>query len=394
MVGGGAAGIFAALRVRELAPQHRVLVLESATHPLQKVKISGGGRCNVTHACFDLSRLLSFYPRGHKELRPILSRFGPAQTMEWFEQRGVPLKTESDGRVFPVSDRSQSIIDCLLGEAERLGVEVRTRATVVGLERQAQGFALTLRQESLLCRRLLLATGGNAQAWSWAAELGHHPVAGVPSLFTFTLKDPRFTELAGLSVEVARGKLAGIRQEGPVLFTHWGLSGPLILRLSAWGARELAERDYHMPLALDLLPELAQEEVLVRLLEVQQRTPQRQLGTDCPFALPRRLWRALLGEMGGQPWHRCPRKALNRLVEDLKNLQLEVVGKGVFKEEFVTAGGVPLGEVDLRTMESKLCPGLFFAGEILNVDGLTGGFNFQNAWATGWTAAQGIAQES
>lgn len=395
-MGGGAAGLFAALRARELAPERPVTVLESSPRTLAKVRISGGGRCNLTHSCFEASRLVENYPRGGRPLRSLLERFGPAETVRWFESRGVALKTEPDGRMFPATDSSETIAACLESEARRLGVRILTRSPVRDVapeSRPGARFRVELESGSLPADRLLLATGGSPKGFAWAAAFGHAVVPGVPSLFTFEIRDPRLEGLQGLSVPRARARVGTVTAEGPLLVTHWGLSGPLVLRLSAWGARELHASGYRAELLLDLLPDLGQEQVRSALLGAKTRTPRRQAANECPFDLPRRLWARLLEAEGVAPdtaWAEVPHKPLNRLSETLKRWRLEIRGKGAFKEEFVTAGGVPLAEVDLRTMESRRQPGLHFAGEILDVDGLTGGFNFQNAWATGWIAGSAL----
>jgi len=389
IVGAGAAGIFAAAQLRALRPAARIVVLEAAPRPLQKVKISGGGRCNLTHACFEVARLLEHYPRGHRQLRGLLGRFGPADTMEWFRTRGVDLKVEADGRVFPCSDDSQTIIDGLLGQ---LGdSEIRCRTRVTGLQ---PGFAVVTTEKLWRAPRVLLASGGNPLVFPWLEALGHRPVAAVPSLFTFEIAETAFRQLAGVSLADCRARLPllpGREQRGPLLFTHWGLSGPVILRLSAWGARELAECGYRTEVRLDLLPDLTQEQIAELLLDYKARHPRKQWRGECPLPLPRRLFQTLVDEVAASLWQEVSKKSLLRLAERCKRLSLQMVAKGVFKEEFVTAGGVPLDEVDLKTLESRRCPGLYLAGEVLNVDGLTGGFNFQNAWSGGWAVAQAVA---
>jgi len=391
VVGGGAAGFFGAIELKRRRPDWRVVLLEAAARPLAKVRISGGGRCNVTHACFEVSRLVQHYPRGEKQLRALFSRFGPADTMKWFEDRGVPLKVESDGRVFPVSDSSQSIIDCLQGEAQRLGVEVRVNSKVLRIE---SGWTVHLQQESLSAPRLLLATGGAPTVYPWLSQLGHQMIPSCPSLFTFTVDDARLRDLPGVSVDRVRAVLETrppLRQEGALLITHWGLSGPVTLRLSAWGARMLHALDYQAWVRVDWLPDVSQEEIRATFQRLHAMSNKKIAG-DCPWSLPRRLWRNLVGD--DSTWSRASEKSLNRLLESIKNCRLQVVAKGVFKEEFVVAGGVPLAEVELKTLESKLCPGLFLAGELLDVDGVTGGFNFQNAWASGYLAGAAMAASS
>lgn len=398
VVGGGAAGFFAAIRAKTLAPALDVAILEAHARPLGKVKISGGGRCNVTHACFDPARLVQYYPRGQRELRGLFARFGPAETVRWFEAHGVPIKTEGDRRMFPVSDDSQTVIDCLVHEARRLGVAVHARHPARACRREKRRFVVEAADASWPADALLLASGSNPDGYAIAQGLGHGLVPPVPSLFTFNVSDDRLDGLAGVSLDRVVGRLRvgearPVVQEGPLLITHWGLSGPLILRLSAWGARPLHEAGYRAQVILDLLPEQSQEALRAALLEQKRATPRRHVANEIPVDLPRRLWHALARHEGidpERPWGDAPQTALNRLAEHLKRAQFEIRGKGVFKEEFVTAGGVPLSEVDFRTMESRLCPGLYFAGEILDVDALTGGFNFQNAWSTAWVAAESL----
>lgn len=384
VVGGGAAGFFAALRAAELHPDWRVTILESAAKPLGKVRISGGGRCNVTHDCPELSRLVTHYPRGGKQLRPVLARFGCPDTRRWFEERGVPLKVEADGRVFPVSDNSQTIIDCLTNEARRLKVEVVTRTPVSHLE---QGFTV----EGRPADRVILACGSSPAGYRMAQKMGHSLIPPVPSLFTFSIADERLDGLQGISLPKVKATLGDITQEGPLLITHWGLSGPAVLKLSAWGARELADRSYQADLRVDMLPEMKDEELRQRLLG--GKTSNKQIGAVSPIPFPKRLWErwvACAGIDPKKPYSEVPDKALNKLTEAIKRAPFVIQGKGVFKEEFVTAGGVPLNEVDLDTMQSRKCPGLYLAGEILDVDGVTGGFNFQSAWATGWVAGSSV----
>lgn len=398
MVGGGAAGFFAAIRAREVNPRLEVTILEAHSRPLGKVKISGGGRCNVTHHCFDAAQLVAYYPRGSAALRGVFSRFGPRETVAWFEARGVKIKTEADGRMFPVTDDSQTIIDCLLDTARRAGVRLETRRTVTALKRSAGGFEL----DGERADRVVLATGGTPTGHALAAMAGHTLVAPVPSLFTFKLKDPRIDGLAGVSVPWVKGRLEvdgerAVVQEGPLLVTHWGLSGPVVLRLSAWGARALHGAGYRAVLLLDLVPTLDFESIRERLLARKRAGDRKQIGTEPAVELPRRLWQRLVEgcDLDAQrPWREAQQKGLNRLAEMLKRARFEVAGKGQFKEEFVTAGGVPLREMDMKTMQSRLAPGLFVVGELLDVDALTGGFNFQNAWSTGWIAGEAAASEA
>ncbi len=295
IVGGGAAGFFGAIELKRRRPGWRVILLEAAARPLAKVRISGGGRCNVTHACFEVGRLVQHYPRGEKQLRALFSRFGPADTMKWFEERGVPLKVEADGRVFPVSDSSQSIIDCLQGEAQRLDVEVQVNAKVLRIE---PGWTVHLQQESLSAPRLLLATGGAPTVYPWLSQLGHQMIPSCPSLFTFTVDDARLRDLPGVSVDRVRAVLETkppLRQEGALLITHWGLSGPVTLRLSAWGARMLHALDYQAWVRVDWLPDISQEEIRATFQRLHAGSNKKIAG-DCPWSLPRRLWRNLVGD--------------------------------------------------------------------------------------------------
>jgi predicted Rossmann fold flavoprotein len=397
VVGAGAAGVFAALRARECSPGLRLLLLEGSARPLRKVSISGGGRCNVTHACRDLDWLLSCYPRGGPRLEAILGRFMPEDTVRWFEQRGVKLKTEADGRMFPVTDLSQTIVDVLLGAARRGSIELRTETRVEGLKARPEGrFELRCGSTRLLAARVLLATGGGSRATGWLRELGHEVVPDIPSLFTFDIAHPVIAGLQGLSVARARLRLLTdppCEAEGPLLVTHWGLSGPAVLKLSAFGARALAALRYRAELLCDLLPDLGREEVWQTL----SRGGEARVVTASPFSsLPKRLWQRLVAQAqiaDTVSWRRLPAARVDALVGVLKALKLPISGKGVFKDEFVTAGGLPLHEVDPYTMQSRKVPGLFVAGELLDVDGITGGFNFQNAWATGYIAGEGLAGE-
>ena len=400
VVGGGAAGFFAAIACAETLPGADVTILEKSAEFLSKVQISGGGRCNVTHACFDPRDFATRFPRGEQELIGPFQRFGAKETVEWFKRRGVKLNAECDGRMFPLSNTSQTIIDCLVNVAKAAGVKLQTKC---GVDRVAQrsggGFDLIVSGgETLFCDRLLLATGGcrTAAAGDLAVSLGHTLEPPVPSLFTFHLDTPWLTELAGVSVESVDASVPGtkLRERGPLLVTHTGLSGPVILRLSAWGARELHERDYKFPLRLGWLPKLGPEEIAT---EVQWRRSQQpaRLVVNTPIApLPTRLWEQLViasGVKRDTRWSAITRSAQHNLLQHLMGTELQVTGKSLNKEEFVTCGGVPLSEVNFRTMQSRLCPGLYFAGELLDIDGVTGGFNFQSAWTTGWIAGGAMA---
>ncbi len=396
MIGGGAAGFFAALRAKAVNPSLAVSIIESAPKPLGKVRISGGGRCNVTHHCFDTGRLVQYYPRGQKELKGIFSRFGAQETVQWFKQNGVQLKTEPDGRMFPVTDDSQTIIDCLMSRARSLGITLLTKTPVLDIRPENGRFTLQTPQGNFQARAVLLATGSAAKGYAWARQLGHTVEDPVPSLFTFKIRHPLLADLQGISFPKVKARLdipgaKPIQQEGPLLITHWGLSGPAVLRLSAWGARELYGAQYRGKLTVDFLPEVTDEALKNALLQQKAETPRKQIVNACPVDLTRHFWENLLKWHQvplEQAWADIPVKAVNRLVEVLKRCPFEIEGKGVFKDEFVTAGGILLKEIDLRSMESRIQPHLYFAGEIIDVDGLTGGFNFQNAWSTGWIAGE------
>jgi predicted Rossmann fold flavoprotein len=399
ILGGGAAGLFAAITCAEANPQTRVTILEKSRTLLSKVRISGGGRCNVTHACFDPALLVQHYPRGSAALRGPFTRFQPRDTLTWFEQHGVPLKTESDGRVFPVTDRSETIVDCLLNSARRAGVAIRTQVSIASIERaDRSGFVLRSKtSEVLTADRILLATGSNPQGYAWAAALGHSIEPPVPSLFTFTIDDARLQGLAGISVPNARVEIAGtsLTQSGPLLITHWGLSGPAILKLSAWGARILHDQQYRAQVIIDWLPDCREDDVRQTLQAIKSDQLRKYIGSSSPFGLPSRLWLSLIGACGldaDRRWTEVSKRHLAALIDQLKRGVYDVRGKGEFKEEFVTCGGVNLDEINFKTMESRVCSGLYFAGEILDIDGLTGGFNFQAAWTTGWLAGRAMAE--
>jgi hypothetical protein len=402
IVGGGAAGFFAGITCAEAKPDADVTILEKSSQFLSKVRVSGGGRCNVTHACFDARDFATRFPRGEQPLIGPFQRFQARDTVAWFEARGVKLKTESDGRMFPVTDSSETIIDCLVESATTAGVKLVTNCGVHRLSKSGErGFEVTLSTgKADTCNRVLLATGGcrTAAAGQLAVSLGHTLEPPVPSLFTFHTPTPWLHMLAGISVELAEVSIpgTGLRERGAVLATHSGLSGPAILRLSAWGARELHDRDYQFPLHVNWLPHFDAEQVASELTVRREQQPAK-LVVNTPIApLPARLWEHLVlasGVAADTRWSRLTRAAQHRLVQQLTRTELAVTGKSLNKEEFVTCGGVRLREVDFKTMESRLCPGLYFAGELLDIDGITGGFNFQAAWTTGWIAGQSMARE-
>ncbi len=403
IIGGGASGFFAAIVAAEAHPGLRIAILERSDWPLAKVRISGGGRCNLTHACYDPAELATYYPRGAKELRGPFSRFQPRDTVDWFTTHGVPLKTEPDGRIFPQSNRSESVVTCLLDLAKQSGIVLRTRSRVDKIQKTSIGFVLSNSAGQLLStNKVLLAAGGLQAADSLAATLGHTIIPAVPSLFTFSVKDARIDGLAGISMpdcilrlEFQNPTSHHFTARGPLLITHWGLSGPAVLRLSAWGARDLARAGYSASLNVNWLPAHSPENLLAAFQTTRLTHPRQNPEGHNPIeGLPQRLWKSLLAAAGvepGQTWGTTSNRLFQELVGQLTTGIFQIQGKGIFKDEFVTCGGVKLAEVNFRTMESRICPGLFFAGEVLDIDGLTGGFNFQAAWTTGWIAGRAIA---
>lgn len=403
IIGGGAAGFFGAIACAEANPKLQVTLLEAGRKPLAKVRISGGGRCNVTHHCFEPARLIENYPRGGKALRGAFTRFQPQDTVQWYKSRGVKLKTEADGRMFPTTDSSQTIVNCLMQAADKAGVDLHTGVGVQSVKQFVDSqnesyFQVELKDRVMECDRLLIATGSNPLGYRWAKNLGHKIESSVPSLFTFNIKDPRLKDLAGVSVPHALVKLGSgkhkLEQTGALLITHWGVSGPAILKLSAWGARFLHELRYDSSLQINWLPEHNLESLKQVLTEFKHTNPKKKIINYCPVKLPKRLWQSLVRYVEIKPekvWSQISKKELNKLATEIIGGQYEIKGKGVFKDEFVTCGGVSLKEVNFKTMESKKCPGLYFAGEILDIDGVTGGFNFQSAWTTSWLAGVAIA---
>lgn len=400
IVGGGPAGFFAAIRCAEQNNNLRVLILEKAQQTLAKVLISGGGRCNVTHACFDPAQLIAYYPRGGAALRGAFTRFQPADTVKWFEARNVKLKAEADGRMFPVTNSSKTIADCLRESASRAGVVVQTGIGLKGLARHPEGgFTLTVQDAShtihLTTRQLLIATGGNLQAQEMLKTLGHSFAAHAPSLFTFNISDPRIEGLAGVAMENVTVKLDSLTQRGPLLITHWGMSGPAILKLSAWGARLLFEKQYRATLQVNWLGDTTLEqafEVLHRHKFMPENIRKKAINQPAFAQIPVRLWKQLAQDTAkDKSWGEVSKAELRQLAQELTAGQFLISGKGQFKDEFVTCGGIKLDEVDFKTMQSRLIPGLYFAGEVLDIDGVTGGFNFQSAWTTGWLAGSAMA---
>lgn len=398
IAGGGPAGFFAAIRCAELNPELDVLIIEKASQTLGKVIISGGGRCNVTHACFDPAQLITHYPRGGNELRGAFSRFQPGDTVEWFEARGVKLKTESDGRMFPTTDDSNTIANCLREAARKAGVRVELRTSLLKVEKnQKGGFRLEVRNEAgvffLRTKKLLIATGSDRKTLETVQSLGHTVVEPVPSLFTFNVKDSRIEGLSGVAVERVVLKMDSITTRGALLITHWGMSGPAVLRLSACGARELYEKKYHAKLVVNWLDGYSFDKAfeILRRNKDWQENARRKVSTNPAFSqIPARLWMQLAHFVGGKNWGDVSKAELRKLAQELTAGEFVIQGKGLFKEEFVTCGGVSLKEVDFKTMQSRVVENLFFAGEVLDMDGITGGFNFQSSWTTGWIAGNAL----
>ena len=404
IVGGGAAGYFAALRAAAVAPESKVLILEAGRRPLDKVRVSGGGRCNVTHHCFDPKLLVENYPRGSRELRGPFSRFQPQDTVAWFAERGVELKAEVDGRMFPVTDESSTIINCLETERRLRNVSLLTDLRVTAIEKRADGkpgFLVSTEKGQFTARKLLLATGSNRSGYAFAQHLGHKISPLAPSLFTFNVGDPELHALSGVSVPEAALSLFIDEKlvknfSGPLLITHWGLSGPAVLKLSAFAARELQQANYQAKLSVNWAGTKTEENISALLLQAKKNSPKKMLSTFAAVPMPIRLWEYLLRRAMPEAlkltWNEVSNAALQKLAREITQGIFLVAGKGQFKEEFVTCGGVFLSEVDFRTMESKITPGLFLAGELLDIDGITGGFNFQSAWTTGWIAGTAMGE--
>jgi predicted Rossmann fold flavoprotein len=399
VIGGGAAGFFAAVNAARLNPALRVLLLEKTDKLLSKVLISGGGRCNVTHACFDNRELAQRYPRGSRELLSAFSRFSVSETISWFDARGVELKMEDDGRMFPITDNSETIAACLLDEAEHYGIEVKRKTEVVAIEHTGSDFALHIAGGGTIhAEQLIVAAGGHpkAAAYQFLAQTGHSLVPPVPSLFTFNMPGNPVTQLMGVSSAhaVVTAESTPLHEEGPVLITHWGMSGPAVLRTSAWGARLLAGKQYKFTARLSWLPAQSDDSLQQLLRENRTQQPRQLIRNGVPHEIPRRLWEFLIAKAGipeNHTWADMSNAQLRLLIDVLLHDAYPVSGKTTFKEEFVTAGGIELSEVDFKTMQSRKIPGLFFAGEVLDIDGVTGGFNFQAAWTTGWIAACSVA---
>lgn len=394
IVGGGAAGFFAAINAAENAPDKRILILERGKEVLQKVRISGGGRCNVTHAEFIPSELVKKYPRGEKELLGPFHKFMTGDTIAWFEKRGVELKTEEDGRMFPITDNSETIINCFLKECSRLKIDIQKGQTLKKLSKKGDFWLLNTQSDEFQAEKVMLATGSNAKIWKMLEALGHSMVEAVPSLFTFNIRDKRIEGIPGIST-YAEVKIENtdLESDGPLLITHWGMSGPTILKLSAWGARELNDLDYHFRINVNWVPGFSSEDMLEKLKEMKLALAKQSVNTHPQFELPKRLWQRLVQAAGlqNEKWADLNKNQLEKFSEELTTSVFKVKGKSTFKEEFVTAGGIDLKEVDFQTFESKLHKNLYFSGEILNIDAITGGFNFQNAWTGAWLAAKAMS---
>ena len=395
IIGGGAAGFFCAVNAARMYPQLEVLILEKTNKLLSKVKVSGGGRCNVTHACFSIADMIKKYPRGGVFLKKAFHHFFTTDTVKWFNERGVELKTEADGRMFPVTDNSQTIINCLLDEAAKYRVGIEMSCDIKSIAYSKGQWILTTAGEKKITTDLLcIAAGGSPKAsqFEWLQKLGHTIETPVPSLFTFNMPGNDITKLMGVAVENASVKIAGEKEQqtGPLLITHWGMSGPAVLKMSAYAARSLAEKNYSFTALINWLPQFNEVSLREKMQQLRFNIASQKIQNRNPFFLPARLWEWVLEHSGIKPemrWADLPAKEQNLLIKNLCAGEFPVKGKTTFKEEFVTAGGIQTAEIDVNTMQSKLQKGLFFAGEIINVDGVTGGFNFQNAWTTGWVAA-------
>ncbi|MDO6803386.1 NAD(P)/FAD-dependent oxidoreductase [Wenyingzhuangia sp. 1_MG-2023] len=398
IVGGGAAGFFTAINTKEKNRNLSVCILEKGKEVLQKVKISGGGRCNVTHACFDPKELTEFYPRGKRELLGAFHQFMTGDTMEWFENRGVPLKIEADNRIFPESNSSQSIIDCFLETSKNLGITISKNTGVLSITKQEDVWKLQTKEGTYSCDKLVITAGSSKPVWKLLTELGHSIVEPVPSLFTFNIKDPLLTDLPGVAVQNVEVSIKDTKltSTGPLLITHWGTSGPAVLKLSAFGAVLLAEKEYQYQVKVNWLS-CNRQQALDILFQFKKREVKSLLEKRSPFeTISKRLWSRFLEicEIDGQgKWADVSNKKLEFLADKLTATIFHAQGKSTFKDEFVTAGGIKLKEVNFKKFESKLHENLFFAGEILNIDAVTGGFNFQNAWTGGWIVSEAITQK-
>lgn len=399
IIGGGAAGFFAGVNAARIHPDLSIIIFEKSREVLSKVRISGGGRCNVTHHCFDPEVMAKAYPRGSKELRWAFEQFQARDTVAWFKDRGIELKTESDGRMFPITDDSATIINCLKQEAQKFGVDIRTKTRVEAIRVIDQNkYELAIRGEApQTFDVVVIATGGSNRRtnYEWLENLGHSIVEPVPSLFTFNFKDKIFEDLAGISVEHGSVAIenAPFEHTGPILITHWGLSAPAVLKTSAWAARYLFDKDYRFTIKVNWLHPQTGQEVRETLKLLRDENARKTVAKQNKFPIPNRLWERFLEIAAINPdkrWAELSNQDIHELTQQLVSARYKIQGKTTYKEEFVTSGGIPLDEVNMGTMESRKCPNIFFAGEVLNIDGITGGYNFQSAWTTGWIAAQNI----
>lgn len=406
VIGGGAAGFFSAINIKINQPNSKIIILEKSKNLLGKVLVSGGGRCNVTHACFVPEDLVKYYPRGQKELLSVFKRFAPQDTVNWFKQRGVDLKKEIDGRMFPTTDNSETIANCFLNEATKLKIEIKTNCSINQIERENKGYLLSSNNETYVAKNIVVACGSSDTIWQIMKSLGHKIVPPVPSLFTFNCKHPFLEELMGVSFLKATVKLdltpeqyklfklkkTDIVQSGPMLITHWGLSGPAILKLSSLAARALFDLQYQFKIKVNFTGLNSLEEIYQGLLNIKNEQNKKLLSNINPFGISSRFWVNLLEREGveNKIIGDCSHKELQRIAEKLGNTEIIVKGKSTNKEEFVTSGGIDLKEIDFKSMESKLLPRIYFAGEVLNIDALTGGFNFQAAWSESWVISQSV----
>ncbi len=395
VIGGGAAGFFSALSVKSHFPNADVMIIEKSAKVLSKVKVSGGGRCNVTHACFDNVQLSKFYPRGEKYLRKSFEQFNAQSTIDWFAKRNIRLETLPDNCIFPKSNSSQTIIDCFVKEASELGIDIQIQTAFIGVQKLENKFNVITSKGDFIADKVIVTMGGQPKrnGLEWSEQLGHKIVEPFPSLFTFNMPGNPICELMGNVVEETTVKIESTKliSNGPLLVTHWGMSGPAILKLSAWGARILAEKDYNFAVLVNWLNEKKEDSLRLQIEQIVEEHGGKMIVNLNPFPMTNRLWSFLLEKSGINKevrWRDIGKKGINKLVNTLINDRYLVNGKTTFKEEFVTAGGISLDQVDFRTMESRVVEGLFFAGEVLDIDGVTGGFNFQAAWTTGWIAGK------
>lgn len=394
IIGGGASGLFSAINIAEKHPEYQVQILEKTSNLLSKVKISGGGRCNVTNERSSPSELIHFYPRGNKKLHQVFKRFSTSDMIDWLSQRGVPTTTEEDKRVFPTSNTSQTIIDCFLQETKRLGVEILKNQNVTSLESQNGKWHIITSSQSFEADKVVIATGSSTASWKMLQQIDMEATNRVPSLFTFNIEDERLHDLQGVAFGESQVKIVGskLSESGPLLITHWGLSGPAILKLSAWGAYELADKNYQFDVLINYTSH-NHEELRKHLIQYKEANPKRKVINYPLFDLPKRFWEKIIrfcGISNDLPYSELSKKHLNKLIEELSQGKYTVNGKSTFKDEFVTAGGVKLSEVSLETFECKRFPNLYLSGEVLDIDALTGGFNFQACWSSAWLISEHI----